>query len=645
MVIITEKKSANLILLCSTQGIIKKVIQDDFQVILNRNLAGRPISSVLDQASIAKAFNFIEAIKADGSAYGWELNVATESSTRTLVFRGSQTAEGILIIGSDSSDTSIRNKGGPTAPENVQDFELYNKLTALTSELVAMQRELVKKNSLLQEVNEEKNALLGMAAHELRSPLGVILAYTELLQEDTLDDKQKDIINTVQSSVEFMLGLINNLLDITKIEAGKLDLQLQTVDLGELLQRNVITNQSLAQGKRITIINGAGTLPFVVADPSKIEQVLYNLISNSIKFSKPGGRIYVNAIAEEQRVLISVTDEGQGIPSEEIEKLFRPFARASTQSTGGEVSTGLGLAISKKIVEEHGGQIWLESQVNIGTTCYFTIPLGDTGISKESRSTGQDIPDDPIPKETITQVVNTETPTYNHPFGELTMKGTKVLLVDDDPIILDYIFMGLSQRGYKVSTAGTGKDALKMAHDVQPDLVILDWVLPDAQGPELCQRIKSISNPVIVMLSSKGELTDKVTGLQSGADDYQTKPFHFQELLARIESHLRRQGSSPAKRVLHFSDISLWPERREARRGQNRLNLTPTEFDLLHLFMQHPHQVLPKDNILERVWGYSYVGDVNIVEVYMGYLRRKLGKPALIKTVRGVGYILDDKNT
>jgi two-component system response regulator MprA len=151
-----------------------------------------------------------------------------------------------------------------------------------------------------------------------------------------------------------------------------------------------------------------------------------------------------------------------------------------------------------------------------------------------------------------------------------------------------------------------------------------------------------LADPAILMLTAKDEVVDRVAGLRAGADDYLVKPFHFDELLARLEALLRRRGQSYSKDILKFSDLSLWPSRREARRGQERLALTPTEFELLHLLMRHPHQVLPKETILQNVWGYDFGGDASVVEVYIGYLRRKLGEPPLINTVRGVGYVMEE---
>lgn len=221
----------------------------------------------------------------------------------------------------------------------------------------------------------------------------------------------------------------------------------------------------------------------------------------------------------------------------------------------------------------------------------------------------------------------------------------KVLIVDDDPGIIDFLSLGLRYEGYAVDSAASGGLAYERARAAPPDVVILDWMLPDISGPEICQRLRTLADPTILMLTAKDDVADRVAGLRAGADDYLVKPFHFEELLARLEALLRRRGQAYNKDVLQFSDLRLWPSRREAHRREMRLALTPTEFELLRLFMQHPYQVLPKEVILKNVWGYDFGGDASVVEVYIGYLRRKLGEPQLIHTVRGAGYVLEEVKT
>jgi DNA-binding response OmpR family regulator len=220
----------------------------------------------------------------------------------------------------------------------------------------------------------------------------------------------------------------------------------------------------------------------------------------------------------------------------------------------------------------------------------------------------------------------------------------KALVVEDDPSISDFIRLGLRYEGFDVHVCADGLAALRTAERLRPDVVVLDWMLPGMDGLEVCKRLRAWGDPAVVMLTAKDELPDRVAGLDAGADDYVVKPFHFEELLARIRAVLRRRDAR-AGRTFRFLDLELNPDTREVSRSGQSINLTPREFDLLHLFMEHPRRVYPKSTILERVWGYDFAGDDNIVEVYVSYLRDKLGdrQPArLIRTVRGVGYALRD---
>lgn len=220
-------------------------------------------------------------------------------------------------------------------------------------------------------------------------------------------------------------------------------------------------------------------------------------------------------------------------------------------------------------------------------------------------------------------------------------KRPSVLIVDDEPQIVDFLEMGFSYEGFQVFTAMTGTDAIQSALAHQPDLVILDIMLPGYDGLEVTRQIRRLHDTAIIMLTAKGDIDDRVTGLDSGADDYITKPFAFRELMARTRSVLRRHGNSKAD-VLSFYDISLDRGTRLVTRQDQTIELTPREFDLLELFLMHPRQVLPRGIILSRVWGYDYAGDDNIIEVYIRHLREKLqdNPPRLIQTVRGVGYTL-----
>jgi two-component system response regulator MprA len=218
----------------------------------------------------------------------------------------------------------------------------------------------------------------------------------------------------------------------------------------------------------------------------------------------------------------------------------------------------------------------------------------------------------------------------------------RILVIEDDPAILKLLRRGLAYEGYLVDTATDGRSGLLMARDNRPDLVVLDWMLPGMDGLEVCHRIRIGSEVPILMLTAKDTIQDRVEGLDAGADDYLVKPFNLDELLARIRALLRR---TQVKRipVLEFLDLSLDTGSRQASRGGRIISLTAKEYELLDLFMRHPRQVLTREVIFDRVWGYDFGGQSNVLEVYIRYLRQKLeeeGEPRLIQTVRGVGYVM-----
>ncbi len=220
----------------------------------------------------------------------------------------------------------------------------------------------------------------------------------------------------------------------------------------------------------------------------------------------------------------------------------------------------------------------------------------------------------------------------------------RILVVDDDPEILSLLKRGLAYDGYEVDAAKDGAEALAKARDSEPDLVVLDVMMPGLDGIEVSKRLCQASQVPILMLTAKGTVADRVTGLDSGADDYLVKPFSFDELLARVRALLRRSQPREGE-VLRFGDLSLDTATREVTRGNDAIDLTVQEFDLLELFMHHPRQVLSRDRIYARVWGYDFGGESNVIEVYVSYLRNKLedgGRSRLIHTVRGVGYALRD---
>jgi two-component system response regulator MprA len=224
----------------------------------------------------------------------------------------------------------------------------------------------------------------------------------------------------------------------------------------------------------------------------------------------------------------------------------------------------------------------------------------------------------------------------------------KILVIEDDEGISGTLYRGLTFEGYKVNVAYDGPSGLASVRDDPPDLIVLDWMLPGLDGLEVCRRIRAAGNTPIMMLTAKDAIADRVQGLDAGADDYVVKPFAFDELLARVRALLRRAKPSaegPGE-VLKVNDLVMNTGTREVWRGARKIDLTAKEFDLLELFMRNPRQVLTREMIYDRIWGYDFGGESNIIEVYVRYLRQKLeseNESRLLQTVRGYGYALREE--
>ena len=220
----------------------------------------------------------------------------------------------------------------------------------------------------------------------------------------------------------------------------------------------------------------------------------------------------------------------------------------------------------------------------------------------------------------------------------------RLLVVDDEASVREALALVLDLSGFEVTTAVDGREAIRALGSDSPDAVILDVLMPGLDGLEVCRRMRAVGDRTpVLMLTARTEVSERVAGLEAGADDYLAKPFAREELVARLHALLRRTGWEGEERVLRFEDLELDPLAHEAHRGGRLLELTRTEFLLLELLMRHPRQVLTRSTIFDRVWGYDFGPASNSLEVYVGYLRRKTeaaGGPRLLHTVRGVGYVL-----
>jgi len=225
-----------------------------------------------------------------------------------------------------------------------------------------------------------------------------------------------------------------------------------------------------------------------------------------------------------------------------------------------------------------------------------------------------------------------------------TSRGGKILVVDDEPSIVDAVSTALRYEGFEVREEVTGRGALAAVAEFEPDLIVLDWMLPDIAGIDVGRRLRERSlDTAILFLTAKDAVENKVEALRAGGDDYVTKPFSLAEVVARVQAILRRTGSDLPGDTLRFADLTLDEARHEVFRGETRIDLTATEFSLLRFFLLNPRRVLSKGQILQNVWHYDFGGNSNVVETYVSYLRKKLDAlgPPLIRTIRQAGYMLD----
>jgi signal transduction histidine kinase len=255
---------------------------------------------------------------------------------------------------------------------------MRKEFVSLNQELNNLMRELHKSNVQLKRLNEEKNRFLGMAAHDLRKPISLIISYSEFLiegAENLLDADQIGFLNTINASSTFMKRLVDDFLDVSAIEAGKFELDLQPAYIHEILANSLQLNKLQADIKRIDLrVNSDGSLPRAIMDASKIEQAITNLVSNAIEHASADSLVSISLSCDRQFMIFSVKDEGPGIAPEEMDRLFKPFEKTSAKKTADEKSTGLGMLITRKVIEAHGGKIWIDSSVGEGTTVYFKIP-------------------------------------------------------------------------------------------------------------------------------------------------------------------------------------------------------------------------------------------------------------------------------
>lgn len=411
----------------------------------------------------------------------------------------------------------------------------FNNMTQQLKESMSI---LASKNQELQKLDQLKDEFLANTSHELRTPLNGIIGLTESLIDGAagpLSEKTKLNLAMIVSSGKRLAALVNDILDFAKLKYKTIDLQLKPIYLREITEVVLFLNRPLVAKKSLQLVNAiAADLPPVHADENRLQQILHNLIGNAIKFTD-NGEVKITARVHLGVIETTVADTGIGIPVDKQTRIFESFEQADGSTAREYGGTGLGLAVTKQLVELHGGHISVVSQVGSGSQFIFTLPLATTTAVAPTPllATVTTVPTVAAVATDLAVNINTE---------EMAERF-HVLMVDDEPVNLQVLNNFLSlQDVYHIVQATSGVEAIKLIEDgFKPDIILLDVMMPKMTGYEVTQKLRekwALNELPILLLTAKNRVEDLLTGLEAGANDYLTKPFSKDELLARIKTHL-----------------------------------------------------------------------------------------------------------
>ncbi|WP_407332179.1 response regulator [Enterovibrio sp. 27052020O] len=414
-----------------------------------------------------------------------------------------------------------------------------------------------QKNEELQQADRMKDDFLATTSHELRTPLHGMVGIAESMlagAEGPLPDRQKHQLQMIINSGERLSNLVDDLLDYHKMRYGSLEISPQAVDTANAVRLVIELSSHLLGGKPVRIINQVPIdLPLVRADEQRLEQVLYNLIGNAIKYTDEG-KIIISATVLEGQLRIQVVDTGQGIPSDQLEYIFEPLTQAKSGTSVYRQGAGLGLSISRQLIEIMGGQLYVSSQPMVGATFSFTLPIA----TEEDKA-----------KTRLANNVHFAVPRIELEHNELAQlpenpNGPLILIVDDEPVNLQILNNFLRLEGYRVKAVENGRQAIEFVTQEKPMLMLLDVMMPELSGYEVCTHLRerySRADLPIIMLSALGQVQDKVKGFDAGANDYLTKPFNKDELSARIRAYINaslteqeRENNRQLIKEIHFRE-------------------------------------------------------------------------------------------
>ncbi len=420
--------------------------------------------------------------------------------------------------------------------------ELANSFNSMAKQLKASFKALEDQNTELQRLDKLKNEFLANTSHELRTPLNGIIGIADSLIDGatgSLPEKTSQNLVMIVVSGRRLANLVNNILDFSKLRHKNIDLQRKSVGMREIVEVVFMLSKPLLGKKELKFVNTIShDLPPVYADENRLQQILHNIISNAIKFTE-SGRIEISTEIQKNFIATSIFDTGIGISEEKLNTTFESFEQGDGSTARVYGGTGLGLAVTKKLVELHGGEITVASEINVGSRFTFTLPIANKSALELDKESAIEEHSSLCPEALIIEKLS---PEINRDSQILKKGAFKILIVDDEMVNLQVLINHLTLQNYAVTCASNGIEALaKIETGYKPDLILLDVIMPNMTGYEVCCQLRKrfpLNELPILMLTAKNQTPDLVEGLDSGANDYLAKPISKNELIARLKMHL-----------------------------------------------------------------------------------------------------------
>jgi two-component system KDP operon response regulator KdpE len=500
---------------------------------------------------------------------------------------------------------------------------------------------IVLDKSRFQTTASPQSTLLDVMSEQVRLPYAQLRGLLNTLGEQHSRFTHRErarFLRQIEESVENLGQLWDNFLEVYNLEMAGAKLNREQTDLYDLVQR-VLDSRVLAEYRRQIQLEVPSQLPVVEIDELRIEQVLLNMFHNAIKFSPKGAPIVIALGGQQQQVLLSVRDQGVGIPQDQLEKVFEPFYRATNNTS--EEGAGLGLYLSRELIRKHGGEMWADSAPGRGTTVTLSLP-----------TLGEEIVIAPTPTyTTVTQqmrrveAAEVKEPVRAPGAARVTERQPQtIMVVEGQSALVQTLMERLDSQGYEIIVFSSGEEALRDVNTVRLDLILVDVNLPDANGLDICERMCKRTEVPIILLADEASEAEKVRALNIGADDYISRPISNDELMARVNVIFKRRRIPDRQREpLDLGALYVDFARREVYLNNKPLELTRIEYDLLHTLSVNMGQVLTHKQLLEKVWGPEYQAETQYLWVNVSRLRKKLeptpDSPRFIQTQPGVGYV------